>query len=438
MSGMATATAIYLTPLLVLVSFYAWRKRRHHERSLNFLGESLAAGLDEPDSLHPVIDHFRCIGCGSCVSACPEHDVLGLIDRKAKLVNPADCIGHGACKAACPEDAIRLVFGTATRGVELPEVSPNFESSVPGVFIAGELGGMGLIRNAIEQGRQAMDSIQRYVKDRRKTDGILDTLIVGAGPAGLSATLRATEAKLRSVTIDQDVAGGTVAHFPRGKLVMTAPARLPLVGQVKFSEVSKEKLLDFWHAVIAEHNVEIRGQEALQDIGRRKDGILEVETSRGRYLTYSVLLAIGRRGTPRKLGVPGEDGSKVTYRMTDPAQYAGQKVLIVGGGDSALEAACEIADQGNAEVTLSYRGDAFKRAKPRNRQRVERLETEGSLTVLLGTEVKEISDRAVAIRRGEERLIVPNTVVIVCAGGILPTPFLKKIGIQVVTKYGTE
>jgi len=438
MSNLTAAAAIYLAPLLAFLSFYAWRRRRHHERSLNFLSESLAAGLSEPDSLHPVIDHLRCIGCGSCVSACPEHDVLGLIDRKAKLVSPADCIGHGACKAACPEDAIRLVFGTATRGVELPELSPEFQSSVPGVFIAGELGGMGLIRNAIEQGRQAMDSIRQHVAGKSGNANVLDAVIVGAGPAGLSATLRARELNLNSVTIDQDAVGGTVAHFPRGKLVMTAPARLPLVGQVKFSEISKEALMEFWHQVIAEHNITVRDQESLQNVTRRDDGVLEVETSNARYLSRAVLLAIGRRGTPRKLGVPGEDSSKVTYRMTDPAQYAGEKVLVVGGGDSALEAACEIAELGQAEVSLSYRGDAFKRAKPRNRLRVERLESEDRLTVLLGTQVKEISDRAVAIRRGDERIVLPNTSIIVCAGGILPTPFLKKIGIEVVKKYGTE
>jgi len=267
---------------------------------------------------------------------------------------------------------------------------------------------------------------------------VLDAVVVGAGPAGLSATLRARELNLNTVTIDQDVVGGTVAHFPRGKLVMTAPANLPLVGQVRFSEISKEALIDFWHQVITEHNIAVRGQESLQNITRREDGVLEIETSSARYLSRAVLLAIGRRGTPRKLGVPGEERSKVTYRMTDPAQYAGEKVLVVGGGDSALEAACEIAELGQAEVTLSYRGDAFKRAKPRNRLRVERLESEDRLTVLLGTQVREISDRAVAIRRGDSRIIVPNTVVIVCAGGVLPTPFLKKIGVQVVTKYGTE
>lgn len=438
MSDFAAATAIYLTPLLAFVSVYAWRRNRHHARSLDFLSQSVAAGFSEPDSLHPVVDLTRCIGCGSCVSACPEHHVLGLIDHKARLVNPADCIGHGACKAACPEDAIRLVFGTATRGVELPEISPDFHSSVPGIFVAGELGGMGLIRNAIEQGRQAMDSIGRYVKTAPGPRGVLDAVVVGAGPAGLSATLRAVELELRTVTVDQDVAGGTVAHFPRGKLVMTAPARVPLVGKVRFSEISKEELLGFWRDVIRDHSIEIRGQEALEDIRNADNGLLEVKTSRAVYLSRSVLLAIGRRGTPRRLGVPGEEKTKVTYRMTDPAQYRGEKVLVIGGGDSALEAACEIAELGDAEVTLSYRGEAFKRAKPRNRQRAERLESEGRLKILLGTEVKEISEQAVAIRRGDSRIVLPNTVVIVCAGGVLPTPFLKKIGIEVVTKYGTE
>lgn len=438
MSDFAAASAIYLTPLLAFVSVYAWRRNRHHARSLDFLTQSEAAGFSEPDSLHPVVDQTRCIGCGSCVSACPEHHVLGLIDHKAGLVNPADCIGHGACKAACPENAIRLVFGTATRGVELPEVSPDFQSSVPGIFVAGELGGMGLIRNAIEQGRQAMDSIRRYVSTLPDATGAVDAVVVGAGPAGLSATLRAAELGIRAVTVDQDVAGGTVAHFPRGKLVMTAPARVPLVGEVRFSEISKEDLLTFWSDVITDHAVEIRGQEALEDVTIRDDGLLEIRTSREVYLSRSVLLAIGRRGTPRKLGVPGEEKSKVTYRMTDPAQYRGEKVLVVGGGDSALEAACEIAELGDAKVALSYRGEAFKRAKPRNRQRVEHLESEGRLTVLLGTEVREISDQAVAIRRGDSRMILPNTIVIVCAGGVLPTAFLKKIGIEVVTKYGTE
>ena len=216
---------IYLVPALAVLGVFAWRRHRLHARSARARDDAVAAGLVEPPSLHPVVETLKCIGCGTCVKVCPEqpeHHVLGLIRGKAALVSPADCIGHGACRAACPVDAIQLVFGTATRGVELPRVSPWFETNVPGVFVAGEIGGMGLIRNAIEQGRQAMGSIA--ARKGRTADGFLDVCIVGGGPAGISASLAAIERKLRFVTLEQDSLGGTVAHFPRGKLVMTAPA----------------------------------------------------------------------------------------------------------------------------------------------------------------------------------------------------------------------
>ena len=186
------------------------------------LQESVAAGLAEPPSLHPVIDHRICLGSASCVTACPE-DAIGIVNGKAVLINAAHCIGHGACLAACPVDAIKLVFGTETRGIDIPNVSPHFESNVPGLFIAGELGGMGLIRKAAEQGRQAIESIAQARAAARMT---LDVVIVGCGPAGLSAGLSAIEQKLRYALIEQeDSLGGTVFHYPRNKIVMTAPVQ---------------------------------------------------------------------------------------------------------------------------------------------------------------------------------------------------------------------
>ena len=423
---------IYLVPLLGFFIIYSWRHHRHSNASNRQQQESLAAGLGEPASLHPVIDPSRCLGSGACVSACPEGNVIGMIKRKGQLINPSNCIGHGACKAACPHDAITLVFGSARRGVDIPNVQPSFETNVPGLFIAGELGGMGLIRNAIEQGRQAMDSIRKHRKGKAR----LDVVIIGAGPSGLSATLGAKQYKLKYKTIEQEELGGTVAHFPRGKLVMTQPAMLPLIGKMKFRETTKEKLLEFWHSVEKKTGIEIDYGERMDTITQTDSGFL-VKTTRGEYNTRTVLLAIGRRGTPRKLGAPGEEHSKVVYRLVDPEQYRGQHVLVVGGGDAALEAATSIAEEPGTTVSLSYRSGSFSRAKPKNRDKVAQAAESGKLNLLMKSNVKQITADEVVIDQDGSIHTLPNDGIIVCAGGILPTGFLKELGIEIETKYGT-
>jgi len=426
---------VYGGPLGLILAIYLFIRHRKHQKNLAILQENQEAGLTEPVSLHPVINPNRCIGVGACVSACPEKKVIGLIDSKAHLINPTSCIGHGACKEACPMDAITLVFGTERRGVEIPIVKPNFETTIPGIFIAGELGGMGLIRNAITQGRQAMDAIADL-------DGIgrgdrLDVLIVGAGPAGFSASLAALEKKLRYVTLEQESLGGAVFQYPRGKIVMTAPVDLPIVGQVKMTETSKEALLDFWKKIEKQTGVVINYYERMEKITQTEEGDFIVQSSQGTYRTRAILLTIGRRGTPRKLGVPGEDLPKVVYRMIDPEQYQGQKVLVVGGGDSALEAATSIAEEPDTTVTLSYRSGAFTRARKRNREKLRRLESQGKVQVLMKSQVKAIEADKVQIEHEGKLLELDNDAVIICAGGVLPTGLLKEIGIEVETKYGT-
>ncbi len=428
---------IYTIPLAICLGWYGLRRYRMTKVSVTTRDEATEAGLTEPASLHPIVDHVKCIGCGSCIKACPEmphHTVLGLINGKADLVSPTECIGHGACRAACPVDAITLVFGTARRGVDLPKVSPWFETNVPGVFVAGELGGMGLIRNAVEQGRQAMDQI--VARRPRGKNGQLDVVIVGAGPAGFAASLAALEKKLRFATIEQESLGGCVFQYPRGKIVMTQPATLPLVGKIEVTLTSKEQLLEIWIDAQKRTGLEIRCNERVEAVSADGDGFL-VKTTKGELRTATVLLSVGRRGTPRKLGVPGEDMSKVVYRLIDPEQYVGQQVLVVGGGDSALEAAASLAEAG-ATVALSYRGEAFQRAKTRNRERVKAAVEKGSLRLMLKSEVKAITEERVAIVQDGKGLHLPNDAVIVNAGGILPTEFLKSVGIQVETKWGTE
>ncbi|MDJ0916839.1 MAG: NAD(P)-binding domain-containing protein [Woeseiaceae bacterium] len=429
---------LYIAPALVILVWYLWRHVQRERASFEALRIATEAGMLEPPTLHPEINLTTCIGCGSCVAACPEqdsHTVLGMIGKKARLVGPTNCIGHGACKTVCPVNAITLVFGTATRGIDIPLVKPNFETNMDGLFIAGELGGMGLIRNAVEQGRQAMESIVEYTKSPHRCD--IDVLIVGAGPAGFSATLAAKAAGLKNVTVEQEELGGTVAHFPRRKLVMTQPAELPIVGKMKFREVQKEELIEFWQSVEKKTQISIQYNERVDTIEAEGDGY-RVTTSKNNYLARSVLLAIGRRGTPRQLGVPGEDLGKVTYRLIDAEQYRGMHILVVGGGDSALEAAASIAEESDTTVTLSYRSGAFSRAKPKNRDRVSGLEASGRIRVLFNSNVTQIDEDSVTIARedGEER--IANDAVVISAGGILPSGFLRTIGINVETKWGTE
>ena len=429
-----TMYLIYGLPGLVLLVLHVRRRRRLERQSLKALESTGAA---EPASLHPIIDPATCIGCSSCVKACPEqahHTVLGIVDGRAVLVSPGDCIGHGACKTACPVNAITLVFGSERRGVDIPILTPKFESTVPGIFVAGELGGMGLIRNALEQGRQAVEAIA----ERRRAAGgqELDLVIVGAGPSGFAATLTAKSKNMRYVTVEQEALGGAVFQYPRGKLVMTAPATVPLIGKVNFRQTSKEALLEFWKDAERKTGIKINYQERVEEITRAGEGFI-VKTNRGTYPTRSVLLAIGRRGTPRKLGVPGEEMSKVVYRLIDPEQYKGQHVLVVGGGDSALEAAASIAEAGGGGVVLSYRGAEFDRAKARNRERINAAAKGGILKVMMKSSVKQIEAESVAIEADGGVSKVRNDAVIVSAGGVLPSDFLKRVGITVETKRGT-
>jgi len=408
-------------------------KKRSAEISVK-IEKAKELGFYEPMSLHPVIDPDTCIGSGACVAACPEKDILGIVNGKGTTINASRCVGHGACFHACPVQAISLCIGTEKRGVDLPHISKEFETTIPGLFIAGELGGMGLIKNAVEQGKQAIENLSQKIEP--SNNGKYDVIIVGAGPAGISASLEAKKRNLKFLTLEQDTLGGTVSTFPRQKIVMTNPMDLPLYGKIKLYETSKSELLDLWDKVLTKNNIRISDEESVKSINK-SDRLFEVKTTLGDYKSSSVLLAIGRRGSPRKLGIPGEAKEKVAYRLIEPELMKNKNILVVGGGDAAIESALILADEKNI-VTLSYRGEHFSRLKPQNLERINSAIKNGEVKVLFNSNVKEIlNDKVCIILSNNNREIeLPNDLVYIFAGGVLPTKFLESIGIQITKKFG--
>jgi thioredoxin reductase/Pyruvate/2-oxoacid:ferredoxin oxidoreductase delta subunit len=390
-------------------------------------------GLHEPVSLHPVIDINECINTGACIIACPEQDILGVVNGKATTINTSRCIGHGACFHACPTEAISLCIGTEKRGVELPHVNEKFETNIPGIYIAGELGGMGLIRNAVEQGKQAVDNIAKSIAKNHQAD--YDLLVVGAGPAGISASLNAKKLKLKSITFEQDSLGGTVFTFPRNKIVMTNPMDLPLFGKVKLNETNKAKLLDVWLSAIRKNNIEIKENTRVETIEKQNEHFIITTNGGEKYTAKNVLLSIGRRGTPRKLNIQGEDLPKVAYRLLEPEDIYDKKIMVVGGGDSAIESAMLLADQN--EVILSYRKDTFQRIKAKNKERIQNYIDQKKIQPLFNSNLTKIEMNQIELTFNDgSNKTYENDLVYIFAGGELPTQFLKNIGLQITKKHG--
>lgn len=426
--------SITLLLCAVVIILYLRRQKKDSKKTEEKIVRAKLEGMYEPVSLHPVIDANSCIRTGACIAACPEKDIIGIVNGKATTVNASHCIGHGACFHACPTQAITLCIGTEKRGVELPHVNQTFETNVPGIYIAGELGGMGLIKNAVEQGRQAVENIAKA--SRVQHDASYDLIVVGAGPAGISATLTAKKLRLKCLTLEQDTLGGTVFTFPRSKVVMTSAMDLPLYGKVKLFETSKSELLTIWLEALKKNDLVIQENIKVENITSKGD-YFEVETLTGeKFSGKNVLLAIGRRGTPRKLGVPGELQEKVAYRLLEPEIIQGKDIVVVGGGDSAVESAMLLSGQNN--VILSYRSEAFNRLKPKNSELILEAAASGKVQLWFNTNVVEIGKDDITFNNSKtgEQQKLKNDLIYIFAGGELPTQFLMKTGIQITKKFG--
>jgi putative YpdA family bacillithiol system oxidoreductase len=420
--------AVVIILVLIIVLPYIINERKSRKADHARKKEAVFLGADRTIAQHPQIDALKCIGCGACVDACPEGSVLGIVSGKSVIINGLKCVGHGLCEEACPVEGIKVGLGDVSKRDDIPVMDEYQQTNIPGIFIAGELGGLALIKNAIAQGSKVVDYIAKNLTPSTHSS-INDVLVIGAGPAGLSAALTAKKNNLSFQIFDQQAAGGTILQYPRKKLVMTKPVEIPLYGKLTKPEYRKEELLDIWKQIENKFEIKTVIGEKLQDI-KKENGHFEIITQNGITKAQTVVLALGRRGTPRKLNVPGEGQAKVMYKLMDAETYQDNHILVVGGGDSAIEAAMGLAHQPGNTVTLSYRKDKFFRIKSRNDQRVNKMIKEKKLHVIFQSAVKEIGESDIILNYPEKEVKIKNDYVFIFAGGEPPFGLLKKMGIK--------
>jgi len=396
-------------------------------------GEAKPAG----GPLHAIVRADVCVGCGTCVAACPEPGAIQLVNKVAR-VNLDLCMGHGACAAACPVNGIVVTAGAAVQTFEVPDLTPNFEATtLPGLYVVGELGGRGLIKNAINEGRLAMENVAASLAAdpfRGNTEGgVYDVAVVGSGPAGLSAALEAVHQGLRYIVLEQGTLADTISKYPRQKLLFAEPLRVPMYGNLWIADSSKEALLQCWQNVIEKTGLRIHSHHRIDGI-ESQDGAFRLHCGEKLFRARRVVLAMGRRGTPRRLGVPGEELDKVLYDIVEMEAFAGERLLVVGGGDSALESALGLANQEGTTVTLAHRGGEFARVKERNREKLDAALAQGRIALLLESQVREIRRDVVVLEHAGAPRLLPNDTVVIRIGGEAPYPFLERIGVRIVRK----
>ena len=394
-------------------------------------------GAHEARLQQPVVDLSRCLGCGTCVAACPEDGVLELIHGQAMVVRGARCQGISACERECPAGAIAISLAHAKERGDVPALNPDLEAAgSPGLFLAGEVTAHALVKTAIDHGRAVGAEVaRRSAAMNGERSKALDLIIVGAGPAGLACSLEAKRAGLNFITIEQELeAGGAVAKYPRGKLVVSEPVDLPLHGRLKRNAYTKESLGELWDELIERHDLPIQGGETLTSLERTSAGTFVAAHTTGESEAHHVCLALGRRGTPKRLGVPGENLAKVQYQLLDANAIQGSRLLVVGGGDSAIEAALGLAEQPGNEVTLAYRGQHFNRLRTRNAERLAACEASGAIEVLRQCELAAVQPDSVELAQvrgtGIEKFARPNDAVFVMIGGTPPFALLEAAGVS--------
>jgi len=421
---------------LTAVAFSRRAELGRMERSVHERDEARRLGNPAALLQLPEIDLSRCMGCATCVAVCPETGVLELVHGQAAVVNGAGCMGVAACERECPVGAIEVKIVGAAERRDLPVLDEGLEAvGSSGLFLAGEVTALARIRVAIEHGTAVAREVARRVRAGERAEEEFDLVVVGAGPAGFACALEAQRQGLRFAVLDQAHDwGGTVANYPRRKLVLTEPVELPQGGRLDRRSYTKEELIELWLGIAREAGLELLGGRRFESLERLPHGGYELRCGDELFPARHVCLALGRRGSPRRLGVPGEELPKVAHSLVDAGSFQDRRLLVVGGGDSALEAACALASQPGNHVTLCHRRARFDRARAGNRERLERAVRRGDVELLLDCEVSAIRAEQVVLvqssAEGPRALELANDEVFVMAGGLSPQPLLEAAGVS--------
>jgi thioredoxin reductase/polyferredoxin len=318
-----------------------------------------------------------------------------------------------------------------------PNVDANFESNVKGLYIIGDLAGAPVVKLAMAQGNDVAEHIAALPNARGGDSTVYDLIVVGAGAAGLNCALVAQDRGLRVLVLEKGKIANTIEDFPEGKWVYAEPDQTVPKGKLWLDGARKEDLVNRWNQIVRDNRLDVRTSEGVGAISRRKDGGLDVKTAKGVYAARRVVLATGQRGNPRKLGVPGQDRSNVYHRLYSPKHYHDEDILVVGGGNSAVEAALTLSEQNR--VTLSYRGSEFGRIFKDNERLLHEAVAAGKIKVLFNSNVKRFDESAYTLEieeHGRKRTeSLPYHHAFVLVGAELPTAFLKSLGIQLENEW---
>ena len=319
---------------------------------------------------------------------------------------------------------------------ERPYLKKHNESNIPGLYIIGDLAGAPVIKYAMAQGYEVIEHIASLPGATAGSDDILDVLIIGGGAAGLNAALQAKERGMRHILLEKEQVANTIENFPEGKYVYAEPDSHPPKGKLWLDGALKEDLIKRWHQIVEENGLSIHTMEPVQKC-ERKSGVFHVTTAKSVYRAKYVVLATGQRGNPRKLKVKGEDREKVYHRLYSPRKYKNENIVVVGGGNSAIEAALTLSDQN--KVYLSYRGSEFSRIFKDNERKLNEAIAAKRIEPLLNSSVVEFGDREVTLKinQGSEDEVrqIPYDHAFILIGADVPREFLKSLGIRMENEW---
>lgn len=423
---------------IAVMAYFGKRHATAASAKSRAVGKGAAAGsAAAPAILVHDINDDRCTGCDACVAVCPTN-VLDLINNKSRVLRFADCIQCEACMWACPTDALVMhPEGSQPPPLKVPDIDQNFQTRVPGQYLIGEVAGKPLVKSAANLGRGVIEHALAHglTPMRQASRTHVDVAIVGAGPGGLSAALTCLQRGLSYVLLDKEHGlASTIARYPKGKFVMAEPYDTVNLSLLPVFDSSKEQLIATWQDLIGSVGLRVNLSETVETIARRSDGQFDLKTGAASYRAQRVVIASGTRGKPRTLGVPGESLPKVHTLLDDPDAFRGRAVLVVGGGDSAVEAAMALADAG-AVVNISYRGKSFNRAQAKNRQSIDSYAAQAKLKVRFGSNVVEFADDSVTLQLADgAQKRYRNDAAFVLIGSDPPIAWLEKFGVRFVEK----